>query len=204
MTTWERIGARVAHALGIIGWPFPWEAGESPGDEHVLGAGAFGAVYPTLHYRWVVKITEDDSEGPIWTRIAHDGLLRELAGFPRVLGVWATGGVYDYAILREALTPRLLPPGQRRDLLNAIGFYATELMLEHWEHAVNRLGRMPNMKDCAVAMLAFRERTGELLTDIHAGNLGVRAGSHSFVIFDVGGATDYNFGDDIPIANRSW
>lgn len=197
---WRRIGARVAAALEQRGWPFP---SKPPAAPQALGTGAYGAVYPTLHPGWVVKITEDASEGPLWQALMRDAMLAALPGFVAVGGVWRIRPQEaEYAILRERVSVGTPLKFHQIELLATVKGHAEKEEGKKWRSALKRLAKDAELRDVAEALHAFHERTGAMLEDIHVGNLGVREGSRSFVIFDVGGATDWDkLPDESAVAN---
>lgn len=212
---WMRLARRVAATLEIRDWPFPWRRGSAwyAQDRFMLGSGFFGVVVPTVDARYVLKLTSDPSEGPLWKLLLDDAELGALPAFPAVLGVWkfAPDG---YAILREAIEP--LEPRLRkkdRDTQETIRFL--------WRFLVEELGAGVPVSHIAQMMRDFFRLEGNEefrdiadasevlaargigLVDVHDENVGRRAGSDKLVILDAGAMEGWpkSLAEAIPVAN---
>lgn len=147
-----------------------------------LGCGFWGCAFATSA-PWVVKVTRDATEGPIWAfiRESYEARPDEMAGFPRVddvmrlrpdvsvaieaLGEEASEPSPVYAVRREAIDP-MFTLTTRRDALRMTQRTADELGLmapmSYEDMKMDRRPALVEFKQAIKHLLAYKARSREI------------------------------------------
>lgn len=161
-----------------------------------LGQGVWGMTYPfKTTKRFVLKLTLDPFEGPIWQRLIRDSKLLALPGITFTPGVHfvppkgaievktnslvPSGRYTVYAVVREAISPTTVRQRNAwEDALDDVRYYAAALIdrqvtVRRWYREVRELAAaFPELAEVARFMITARKRTGIVLADVHYENVG--------------------------------
>ena len=190
-------------------------AGIDPAADKPLGRAVWGAVYRATTRKWVVKITTDEREAVAFHDLStRFKSLRQHPGVVYFADAWqladkSTTGAGNfkleytvYVLLREAVKPlsqtKWKKPGNKRasDMIDALDTIR-DLALEYDDGNITRFAPMlkklaetweafPELRHVVDFMRRYFAQSDFALADIHLGNIGIRAGTKDWTIFDLG------------------
>lgn len=186
-----------------------------PTTDKPLGSAIWGVVYPATTRKWVLKITADEREAVAFHDLSvRFERLRDHPGVVYFADAWqladktSTGAgnfrvsYTVYLLLREAVTPlaNLKVSAKRKQTFNAMIdklVKVRDLSLDYdfgtrsnYTDIMLKLAEIrqdhPELANIASFMMSYLNATHFALADIHMGNIGIRAGTKDWTIFDIG------------------